>query len=234
MPTITDTQIPEEQDQVSTTPETQDPTAQAAPVAAPATPQTDADVQVLKDQLAKYEQDIRKLKSTYDRKLTETDKQWQQKADELRSQAEEYRLATMDEGARTKYIAEKERLRLLELEEKASKATVIETDYQASLGAIQYFTSLGVPLSELVMDKGYDELFQSGFKFVTEEYKTLKTSGPSKPALPPQAPPVATSSGSTPNLKPSWTDLVKQYGSVEAVYRGVESGRLSPDIIPLD
>ena len=234
MPTTTDTQVTEEIAQTSTTPEAQG-TQTAAAEAAPVTPQVDADVQALKAQLEKYELDIRKMKSTYDRKLNEADKTWQQKENELRRQAEEYRLASMDEEARGKYIADKERARLLELEEKASKATVIETDYQASLGAIQYFTGLGVPLSELVMDKGYDELFQSGFKFVTEEYKNLK-SGTAKqsPALPPTAPPVATQSGSTPNLKPTWSDLVKQYGSVEAVYRGVESGRLSPDIIPLD
>jgi hypothetical protein len=233
MPENQSTQVPEEPVQTSTTPEVLDSQASAA-AAAPATPQVDADVQALKQQLEKYELDIRKLKSTYDRKLTESDKQWQQKADELRRQAEEYRLATMDEDARGKYVAEKERMRLLELEEKASKATTIETDYQASLGAIQYFTSLGVPLSELVMDKGYDELFQSGFKFVTEEYKNLKTGTGTKPVLPPTAPSVTTTTGSTPNIKPTWADLVKAYGSVEAVYRGVESGRLSPDIIPLD
>jgi len=233
MPIETTIQVPEgEPVQTSTTPEALDPTATAAN-AAPAAPQVDADVQALKQKLETYELDIRKLKSTYDRKFAETQKEWQRKEEGLRREAEELRLNSMDEEARKKYIAEKERNRLLELETKASQASTVESDYQASLGAIQHFTSLGVPLTELVLDKGYDELFQSGYAFITKEYKSLKTTT-QVPPLPPTAPAVTTTTGSTPNLKPTWDDLVKTYGSVEAVYRGVESGRLDPAIIPLD
>jgi len=232
MPNDTQTQVPsEEQTPVSTTPETQG-LATSAAQAAPVAPQTDADVQALKQKLEQYELDIRQLKSTSDRKLNEATKEWQRKEEELRRQTEEAKLSVMDEDARGKYLREREVQHVRELEDKASKASNIETEYQASLGAIKHFTSLGVPLSTLVTDKGYDALFQSGYQFMVEDYAKLKTTGKQTPPPPPTAPSVSTQSGTVPNLKATWADLIKVYGSAEAVYRGVESGRLDPSIIP--
>lgn len=227
------TQVPsEEQPLVPTTPGTQGVADEATKVA-PSAPQTDADVQALKTQLAQYQQDIRNVKSVMDKKLNESTVQWQQKENELRQQLEDARLASMDEEGRAKYLKQIERQRQDELEEKATQATRVQADYQASLAAIQHFTSLGVPLTALVLDQGYDALFQSGYAFVAEGYKKASQAQvPTTPPLPPTAPAVATSGGSVPNLKPTWTDLIKQYGTAETVFKLVETGRLDPTIIP--
>lgn len=235
MPQFTENQVPsEEQDLVSTTPETQIPAGQAAPAALTPAPQTDAEVQALKAQLQKYEQDVRNLKSMSDKKLHEANQQWQQTEKELRHQLEETKLATMDEEARAKYLQQVERNRLAEMETKVSEAGRIENDYKASLDAIKHFTSLGVPLSELVLDQGYDSLFQSGYAFVAEGYKKANSPAAAStlPPLPPQAPEVAKTNGTVPNLKPNWESLIKTYGSAEEVFRLVEVGRLDPTIIP--
>jgi hypothetical protein len=234
MPNSEETQVLSgEQAPVSTTPEMQ---GQQAPVAdaTPATPQTDADVQALKKQLEQYEQDIRNIKSLSDRKLYEANQQWQQKENELRRQVEETKLSSMDEDARAKYVQDKERERLRDLESRVSKADTLEAEKNASLQAIKHFSSLGVPIDQLIVDKGYDALFQSGYAYLTADYQKLKEKVTQAPALPPQAPAIAKTSGSVPNLKPTWKDLIAKYGSEEAVYRGVESGRLDPSLIPTD
>lgn len=233
MPNLDNTQVQNEEGLVSTTPETQTDATQVANNATPAAPvQQDAEsLAQIKAQLQKYEQDIRALKSSADKRLHEASVQSQQREAQLRAEVEELKLNTMDEEARGKYVQARERQRLTELETKASQASEVQKQYEASLGAIQHFTSLGVPLSELVMNQGYDALFQSGYKYITETYK--KASKVTAPPPPPTAPAVANSNGSVPNLSPTWEDLVKTYGSVEAVYRGVESGRLPPSIIPI-
>lgn len=225
------TQVPsEEPPLVPTTPGTQEPAGTDAKVSPPAS-QPDADVQTLKSRLEKYEQDIRNVKSTMDKRLHESQVQWQQKEIELRQQLEEAKLLSMDEEGRTRYLKQVEAQRMSEMETKATQAGHMEADYQASLAAIQHFTGLGVPLTALVIDQGYDALFQSGYAFVAEGYKnSLKA--PATPPLLPQAPLVVTSAGNMPSLKPTWTDLIKLYGSAEAVFKLVETGRLDPTIIP--
>jgi hypothetical protein len=235
MTPITEGQVPsEEQALDSTTPESQGNAGQVtAQAVTPPAPQTDADIQALKVQLQKYEQDIRSIKSATDKRLHEQSQAWQQKEQELRRQNEELKLATLDDDGRAKYLKQLDDQRIAEMQTKVSAADKVQSDYQASLGAIQHFTSLGVPLTELVMDQGYDTLFQSGYKYITENYKkTLAPQQPGIPPLPQRAPDVAVTSGSTPNLQPTWTDLIAKYGSPEEVFRLVEVGRLDPTIIP--
>lgn len=238
MPTIEDnTQVPSaEPVEVPTTPGTLNTTGSVADATPPAA-QVDAEsLARLKEQLAKYEQDVRNLKSASDKRLHQASTEWQQKEEQLRHELQEVRLSTMDEDARAKYLREIDQTRARELEKKATQAERTAADYEASLSAIAYYTNLGVPLSELALNEGYDALFQSGFKYITTQYKKA-TAAPAAPAtttppLPPTAPGVVTSNGSTPNLKPTMADLVKTYGDMETVYRLVEQGRLDPAIIP--
>jgi hypothetical protein len=225
------TQVPLTEGEAATTPAALTPTESVAQATPSAVNEDAESLAKIKAQLDKYEQDIRNLKSVSDKRVHEMTQDWQRRESELRKQNEELRLASMDEASREKYLQEVERQRLKDLETKAQEAARVQDDYGASLGAIKYYTSLGVPLTELVLDQGYDALFQSGFKYVTEQYKQAKEN--KTPPLPPQAPPVATVNGTVPNLKPTEEDLVKKYGSMEMVYRLVEQGRLDPAVIPV-
>ena len=235
MPNLDGTQVQGEEVLDTTTPVSQNPTEPVAKDATPSASPVDAEALAkLQAQVAKYEQDVRNLKSMADKRLNEAERQYQQRESELRAQLEDLKVAQMDEGSREAYLRELDNKRKMELEQRAAQSSQIQEDYQASLHAIQHFTSLGVPLTELVLNEGYDKLFQSGYAYVTGQYQKL-ASGQTKAPEPPKAPEVATKNGSSPaNIKPTWADLIKSYGSVEAVYRGVETGRLDPTIIPID
>ncbi len=234
MPNLDGTQVQGEEVLDATTPASQTPSESVASATPSASPVDAEALAKLQAQIAKYEQDVRNLKSMSDKRLNEVERQYQQKESELRQQLEDMKVAQMDDTSREKYLKELDKKRAMELEQKASQSSRIQEDYQASLQAIQHFTSLGVPLTELVLNEGYDKLFQSGYAYVTGQYQKL-ASGQTKVPEPPKAPEVVTKNGSNPpNIKPKWSDLEKVYGSREAVYRGVETGRLSPDIIPTD
>jgi len=222
----------------NTTPLAVEAVGQGSDSGTPSPTSQDADADAaLRKQLEKYEQDIRKLKSTGDKRFAEAEQNWQKRENELRREMQELRLASLDEAGREKYLQQIEKERMQSLETKATESDKIRAEYDASLKAIDYYTKLGVPLSELTMGEGYDALFQSGFKYVSERFKAIaENPEPVKndPKAPPPAPEVAKVSGTTPHLKPTMTDLVKKYGSLDEVFRLVENGRLDPSIIPLE
>lgn len=229
-------------DGVVTTPTTPDSSGQAPSSGALPTASQDAkpeDIQLLKSQIAKYEQDVRKIKSSSDKRVAELERTFSQREAEMRVEVENAILRTMDEKDRNEYLQMRDAREREQLAHKANQTDVIESEYQSSLQAISYFTNLGVPLDQLVMDQGYDTLFNSGWEWLTADYRATKEALKStpksvQPPLPPQAPPVATSNGGVPNTKPEWPELVKRFGSMENVFKAVETGRLDPSIIPLD
>lgn len=208
--------------------------------ATPSTSPTDAEAQLaeLKRQTIKYEADIRALKSSADKRLHDTEKTYQQQQAALRKELNAIRMASMDEDERKQYEAS------LAIEQQQEIAQELETtrrtaqEYQANLQAIQYFISQGVPADQLVIDQGYDVLFNSGMEWMSGEMKRLRTASPpaSAPAQPgqslPTPPVVATASQGIPSTKPTWDDLRKKYGSDEQIYRLVEAGLLPGDMIP--
>lgn len=229
--TTQNTQVPSAEVEVTTTPVTQDNAGKVTETVTPPAPQQDAETLAqLQAKLAAYERDVRNLKSQADKRVNEVNAQWKQTEAELRRQVEELKVASMDEESRVKYMKELDRRKQDELLTRATQADKVKEEYDASLSAIQHFTSLGVPLSELVLGQGYDTLFQSGYKYITDNYKKAA----SQPPLPPTAPSVATTNSSTPNLNPTMEDLIKKYGNAETVFRLVETGRLDPSIIPIE
>jgi hypothetical protein len=95
----------------------------------------------------------------------------------------------------------------------------------------------------------YGALMQSGMAALTKRLKQLPSSNVnpniSKEAAPVveadkgkvkgeeiPAPKVSSFDGGAPLTQMSWGDLIKEYGSREAVYERVENGLLRPDIIP--
>jgi hypothetical protein len=219
------------------------PAAPAAPVepVAPATPSTtpsDAEAQIAeyKRQVAKYEADVRALKSASDKRLHDAELTWKQQQAQMQKELQAIRMASMDDDERKQYEASLALEQQQEIVQQLEETKRSAQEYQANLQAIQYFIGLGVPADKLVIDQGYDTLFNSGMEYMTSELKRLKSSpAPAAPPAQPGAPlppVVATTSQGLPNTKPTWDDLRKKYGSDEAIYRMVEAGHLPGDIIP--
>jgi hypothetical protein len=210
--------------------------------ATPSVPSVDAERQKaeLEAKIAKYENDIRAIKSTSDKRFNDAERNWQVQQEQMRKELQALRMATMDEDERKQYEASLTVERQQEVEQELQKARQTAADYQANLNAMQYFLSQGVPADKLVFDQGYDTLFNSGMEWLTNEVKRLRTA-PASPQPPsssqpanglPTPPQVATASQGVPSTKPSWDDLRKKYGNDEQIYRLVESGLLPADIIP--
>lgn len=179
------------------------------------------------------EQDIRNVKSVSDKKLYEEQRAAQQREQQLQETIHQLKLSTLDDEAKKQYLAQREEQERRELLEKATSAQRAQEEYKETLQALDFFLEKGVPKSELVLDQGYDALYESGFKWILNKFdEASKPSTPATPPLPPTAPSVVTPTGATPNVKPTWADLVKIYGDQETVYRLVEARRLDPAILP--
>lgn len=212
----------------------------AEPVApaTPSAPPQDAEAQVaeLRRQTAKYEADIRALKSASDKRLHDVEQTYKQQQAQLQKELQAIRMASMDDDERKQYEQSLAIEQQQELAQELENARRSSQEYQANLQAVQYFLGQGVPADKLVIDQGYDMLFNSGMEWLTGELKRLKTNPsptapPAQPGLP-TPPVVATASQGIPNTKPTWDDLRKKYGSDEQIYRLVESGLLPGDLIP--
>ncbi len=218
------------------------PSTPAEPVApaTPSAPPSDADAQrmEMERKLAQYENDIRALKSTSDKRLNEAQNQWAAQKRQLEREMQTLRMASMDDDERKRYETELAQEQQQELIQELEHSRQASQDYEARINALQYFLSKGVPADRLTINQGYDALFNSGMDWLEKEIQRLRTSTPatpsSSPAQPLPAPPVvATSSQGVPNVKPTWDDLHKRYGDDdEKIYRMVEAGLLPRDIIP--
>lgn len=216
-----------------------DVTPAGAGVAAPATPSqspTDAEAALLKEQVRKYQEDINKMKSTFQSQDAKRQQEWQQRQTQLEKEIERLRLSGMDEEQRKAYEAEASSRQLQEMQDRIAEMTAKQQETEAKFNAQQYFLEQGVPASELVITEDYEALWNSGMNWIMSEFKRLKTPStvqqqtiPAK--TPPTAPPVDTGSG-TPPSGSNWPDLEAKYGSRERVYQMIEERRLPPDILP--
>lgn len=221
------------------------PAAPSAPIepvapATPSTPQSNAEAQrvaQLEAQLAKYEQDVRAVKSISDKRYSDAERQWRSEREQLRQELESLKLSSMDEDQRKKYEASLAVERQQEILQEAERSKQVAQEAQATLQALQYFSQQGVPTDKLVIDQGYDALFNSGMAWMSQQLQTLRTSPPAQPPVQPSntlptPPTVATAGQGVPQVKPTWDDLRKKYGDDEQIYKLVEVGLLPPDIIP--
>jgi hypothetical protein len=216
-------------------PTTAEPVAPATPSATP----TDAEAQLAeyKRQVAKYEADVRALKSASDKRLHDAETTWKQQQSQMQKELQAIRMASMDDDERKLYETSLAQEQQQEIAQQLEESRRSAQEYQANLQAIQYFIGLGVPADKLVIDQGYDTLFNSGMGWMTDELKRSRTAPASPPAQPgqfplPNPPVVATTNQGLPNTKPTWDDLRKKYGSDEQIYRLVEAGLLPGDIVP--
>jgi hypothetical protein len=207
--------------------------------ATPSTPLSDAEIQKqqLEQKIAKYESDIRNIKSTSDKRLHDAEINWQRQQAQLQKELQALRMSTMDDDERKQYEASLNVERQQEVEQELQRARQTAQEYQSNLQAIQFFLAQGVPAEKLVIDQGYDNLFNSGMEWITGELKRVRSTPSQPPSTPqpnalPTPPVVATASQGVPTTKPSWSDLRAKYGNDEQIYRLVEAGLLPADIIP--
>lgn len=183
--------------------------------------------------------DLNKMKSTFQRNEAAREKEWKDKQRNYEQEIERLKVSTMDEDERKTYESTATARRLQELEFQLSELESDKSQTEAMLKANNYFLSRGVPVDVLPLDDGYEALWNAGMNWIDEDYKKLKTKPApptsTTPVLPPQAPPVVTTTNTPPFNGYAWSDLVgpgKRFQSEEEVYRGVETGQLDRSIIP--
>jgi len=202
-----------------------------------------SDVEALKAEyekkLANSSRDMSNLRSTLDKRASLVEATWQTRYDQLQEQLKEIRMSGMDDGQRKQYetqLAQEElknsQNRIFELEQK-------NQEQAALFNAQAFFISQGVPVENLVLDQGQDALVNSGWTYLREEREQLKQAleekgggGSKKPIIKKKAPTVVTDKSPSLNVKTTWKALRDRYGSDETVYRMIESGQLSADILP--
>lgn len=203
---------------------------------APATPAPAPQSDALAQEKQKLEKDINQIKSTFQRREAQLNKEAKEREAALLRQLEESKLQGMDEEARkayeaTRFSRENEALKQ-QLDEERRKYQ----EYTTFNNAVLQFRGAGVPEASLVLDGSLDDLVQSGWDYLTSRVRELeaKVQTPQTPAPKelPAAPEVDTGKTQGVNTKPTWPELIAKYGSREQVYTLVEQRQLSPDIIP--
>jgi hypothetical protein len=191
--------------------------------------------QQYEEQIAKLNRDLNQMKSTFQRSEAERERTWKQREQEYQRQLEELRVSGMDEEQRKAYEATSVSRRLQETEQRLSQVEAERQEAIALTQATNYFLSLKVPLTELNQEEGYDALWESGMRYLTQELSSLRESQNSQPptsSKPVEAPAVVTSNNAPSYSGTTWKALIQEYGDEETVYRLVESGQLPPSIIP--
>jgi hypothetical protein len=213
----------------------------ATPSAAPvdAGSQLDALKVEYEAKLRAYQDDLNHMKSSFQRKEAERERDWTQRREDYEREVERLKLSTMDEDQRKQYESESTVRRMTELENQLRNMAEEKSNYESMLRAQNYFIARGVPANELSLDEGYEALWNSGMAWIDKDYTRLKQLAsnppvqPVTPQKPPEAPPVVTTTNSPAYAGTRWKELVKEYGSEEAVYQGVEHGQIDPSVIPV-
>jgi hypothetical protein len=196
------------------------------------------DAEALKAQKEKLEQDVRNLKSTFQRRESQLEQTWKQKERALSAELEKARLSTMDEETRKAYLSEVAQNRMSELEAELAQSRQQNESLMIYQNAYNQFRQAGVPDSALVTDGTTDDLVNSGWAYLTNRVKELeaKLNTPAAPAAPaplPSAPPVDKSTPSNPApSKMTWADWKAKGIDREQVYQLFEANKISADQIP--
>jgi hypothetical protein len=206
------------------------------------TPPT-VDVEAIKAEyegkLKQYERDLNRMKGSLQRNQSQAERAAQQRQEELEVALEAERVSHMDEAQRKEYerLAALDRAQELEQQLNDARSTAQEQiDYNK---AYVYFTRRGVPADALVLDQGYQALFESGWEFINIEFDRLRSlqAAPPAPAAPPTPPgvnaPRVPATGATPVTGGNtWADIRTKYGSEDNFMRLVRRGRVPETEIP--
>lgn len=194
-------------------------------------------------ELQKREADLNRMKSTFQRQINDLNRKYEEEKRQYEDQLRKLKVSGLSDDERKEYETTLQIEDANRYKKEAEQYRMQVEEIQVAQSYAQFFTELGVPAASLVRDGGVDTLVQSGWegvKKVIEELKkeinTLKNppgseSSPKEEGQRGRQP--MTSTPGTPYTGTTWDDLIKKYGSEEAVYNKVERGELSPSVIPL-
>jgi hypothetical protein len=220
-------------------------TPEAAGVGAPAAPQQvastpgTATVDAGQGQLtaaqvqAKYEADIRALKSSLQRQQSETEQQHRQREQRLATELEALKTKGMDENQRRQYELEKAQAEVAQYRDYIGQLQgQVQVTQQMQEWASYFTREMGVAPDRLDMSSP-QALLDSGWGGVKELTRGGGNRNPAKPVL--AAPEVVTAQAPTPTGN-TWAALLARYPgkTQEDIYRMVELEILPASVIPAE
>jgi hypothetical protein len=216
----------------------------ASGVAQPTPANSPVDVDALRSdyesKLAKYEQDIRNMKSTFQSRESQVTKEWQDRYANLERKLHETAMRGMTEDERAKYERQLESEEFQSMRERLAEMESERAMMANTMSAYNFFIQQGVPANLLNLSDGYDAVVNTGWQYLTNELAELRAAKAnpqpqpkSEPAPLKQAPGVVTDKG-TPASGTTWAALIAEFGSLEAVFRAVEEQRLDPSVLPMN
>lgn len=210
---------------------------------------SDVKVTELEKTLKAREQDINKLKSTYDRQMAQAKKQFEEQQKQLQEELRKVKMSGMSDEQKQQFERQLELEQAQQWREEAQRLQREKQEFEIMNNYAQYFQENGVPRENLVFDSGVDALVQSGWEGIQKEMTNLKTKvseyekkltqgtvldqgqqqqTPEQPAQ--QRSPI-TDTPSPTNKSWTWAEIEKHYGSIDAYFNKVERGEISP--VPL-
>ncbi len=193
-------------------------------------------------ELQKREADLNRMKSTFQRQINDLNRKYESEKRWYEDELNKVKLSGLSDEERKEYESTLKFEEANRYKNEAEQYKMQVEEIQLSQNYAQFFTDMGIPSTALVRDQGLDGLVQSGWVGVKalisnmkKELETLKKApgdqNPKEEASRLNQP--MTSTPGTPYTGTTWDDLIKKYGSEEAVYTRVERGELPPSAIPL-
>ena len=209
---------------------------------------SDNKLEVLEKTLQAREQDINKLKSTYDKQMAQTKKQFEEQQRQLEEELRKVKMSGMTDEQKTQFERQLELEQAQQWREEALRLKREKEEAEISANYAQYFIENGVPKEKLITNAGVDALVQSGWEGITHELNSLKTKvseyekkltqgtvleqpQANQPQQPIQQRSPITDTPSPTSRSWTWTDVIDKYGSVDEYFNKVERQEISP--VPL-
>lgn len=233
------------------------PTTPAQPVSADDwKARYDATLAELENIRSSSERDLRGVKSSLQSQIAGLERQRDEERQRLEAQVHQLATKGLDENEQTKYNFKLAQDHLTQKDQQLAQMQSQLQTLQEVPRYISSFLALGISPNKLVVDQGVDALLESGWRELVTTFEATKAelaqyksgSGTIVPAVPGggvggiapmTAPLVASPAGGTAMLGNAWPQVIKavsdQFGypvTQEEIYRMVELGQLSSDIIP--
>ena len=198
---------------------------------------SDADKKALDETVKKFQNDLNSMKSTFQKSEAQLKREMAEQKKLYETQLRELKVSKMDEEQRKQFEAQElvERNRNFEAEALAAKQALVEREQKDQYR--DFFIAKGIDPKDLVNDQGLEALVNSGYaawdKVTTSLKAKLAKLEKAKEGDGEIDPPeVDTETGKKPAKGSNWPDLIKKYGSEEAVWRMIDRGVLPASILP--
>jgi hypothetical protein len=189
-------------------------------------------VESLRTQLARYQEDINKQKSSFQKRESELEKEWKRQEQELRRQLTELQRSRLSGEELEEFERSQEQTRWQQQVQQVQEERDALREQLEMNRWLTFFMERGVSTDKLVTDQGVTVLWESGMKVLDER---LKSPAPAPaPQTEPQRQPAprVDTGGGAPQVKATWAELIAKHGSADRIFRLIELGQLSPDILP--